>query len=285
MKILVDVKVKPFVSDFWAWAQGQGFAISEWDLESKPDFQPSILISGATNLTELSILSKYPQIQSIFTIREDHVKEDLFKLQEGFNERIALSKNHSAQIPGEIRHYVLDQTDLLDSAIKDFSTYVESQNVFQHLSDIARTVASELLTNAFYNAPVDNEGKPLHSDRSKRVKLPSHKKVEFSYGDDGTHLWMSVRDSYGSFSRLGLLRNLIRCAQYEKLTVRQTGGGAGIGLFMVYSWAAQLKFHFTPGAQTFVHVKLLKTKRIKTFDSQKVNLEIVETPISARKVA
>lgn len=285
MNILVDVKVKPLISDFWAWAQGQGFSISEWDLESKPDANPAILISGAASITELNILSKYPQVQSIYTIREDYLKEDLLKLQSGFKDRLALTKDNSAKIEGEIKHYVLDQTESLDGAIKDFSEYVQSQNVFQHLGDIARTVASELLTNAFYNAPVDNEGKPLHSDRSKRVKLPSHKKVEFTFGDDGNHFWMSVRDSYGSFSRLGLLRNLIRCAQYEKLTVRQTGGGAGIGLFMVYSWAAQLKFHFTPGAQTFVHVRLLKTKRIKSFDSQKVNLEIIETPISARKVA
>lgn len=285
MNILVDVKVKPLVSDFWAWAQGQGFSISEWDLEAKPDAKPTILISGANNITELNLLSRYPQIHSIYTIRADHLKEDLLKLQDGFRNQVGVMKDNSVKLPGELRHYQLDQTDLLDVAIKDFSDYVQSQNVFQHLSDIARTVASELLTNAFYNAPVDNEGKPLHSDRSKRVKLPSHKRVEFTFGDDGTHFWMSVRDSYGSFSRLGLLRNLIRCAQYEKLTVRQTGGGAGIGLFMVYSWAAQLKFHFTPGAQTFVHVKLLKTKRIKSFDSQKVNLEIVETPISARKAA
>ncbi len=284
MIILVDSKIKAYVSEFWAWAQGNGLAILEWNLETRPETRPTILVSGATNLTELNLLSRFPQIQSIFSIREDFLAEDLQKLM-SFFQKDPLTVQPNKKASGEVKKYQLDQTDNLHVAIKDFSEYVQSQDVFQHLGDIARTVASELLTNAFYNAPVDNEGKPLHSDRTKRVKLPSNKKVEFAFGDDGTHLWLSVRDSYGSFSRLGLLRNLIRCAQYDKVTVRQTGGGAGIGLYMVYSWAAQLKFHFTPGSQTYVHVKLLKTKRIKSFDSQKVNLEIVETPVSVRKVA
>ena len=281
--ILVDPKIKALILEFWSWAETQGYAISEWNMEDKPNPDPCVLISGSQSLNELTLLTKYPQIHSVFSIREGHLKEDLAKLNDFFKKDPVFQKH--TQPGGEIRHYSLDQSDLAHLAIKDFSDYVDSQNVFQHLSDIVRTVASELLTNAFYNAPVDNEGKTLHSDRSKRVKLPSNKKVEFTYGDDGVHLWMSVRDSYGSFSRLGLLRNLIRCAQNEKLTVRQTGGGAGIGLFMVYSWAAQLKFHFIPGSETFVHVKLLKTKRIKAFDSQKVNIEVIETPISVRKVA
>ena len=283
MIILVDSKVKALISEFWSWAESQGYAISEWNLEDKPDPEQTVFISGGQPLNELTILTKYPQIHSIFSIRDENLKEDLAKLSDYFQKDPVFQKHQEPT--GQLRNYVLDQSDVAHVAIKDFSDYVDTQNVFQHLSDIVRTVASELLTNAFYNAPVDAEGKTLHSDRSQLVKLPSHKKVEFSYGDDGTHLWLSVRDCYGSFSRLGLLRNLIRCAQNEKLTVRQTGGGAGIGLFMVYSWAAQLKFHFTPGVETFVHVKLLKTKRIKTFDSQKVNIEVIETPISLRKVA
>lgn len=283
MNILVDSQILVHVQEFCAKAQQQGHAVIEWDLTSKPNSGPSIVISGASNIIELNLMSRFPWIQGIHSVRVDQLSEDCKKLDLVL---LQLSQAPEEIAPqGQINSFILDQTDKVNSAIKEFSQYVEGQNVFSHLGDIARTVASELLTNAFYNAPVDNEGKPLHSDRSKRVKLPSNKKVEFSYGDDGTHFWLSVRDSYGSFSRLGLLRNLIRCAQYEKLTVRQTGGGAGIGLFMVYCWAAQMRFHFTPGSQTFVHVKLLKTKRIKSFDSQKVSLEIVETPISARKVA
>lgn len=285
MKVLVHTLARPHLDEFSSWASMHGIPLENWDLSSSPPPDPFILISSASVIVELNLMTRFPQLMSVFSLRPEHMKSDLDRLRSFFEPALHDSSHELNQAEGELKRYSLDQSPQADRVIQDVTEYAQSQEVFEHLPEIIRTIASELLTNAFYNAPVDSEGKPLHSDRTKLVKLASHKKVDVIYGDDGKHIWMTVRDRYGSFSRLGLLRNLSRCAQYEKLMVRKTGGGAGIGLFMVYSWAAQMVFHFVPGSQTLVHVKVLKTKRNKVFDSQKVNLEIIETPNTARKVA
>jgi hypothetical protein len=159
--------------------------------------------------------------------------------------------------------------------IESMGAFVNSKEVFSEFPDICMTVASELLTNAFYNAPRDKFGRSLEPDRTKDV-IVGPNPVQFSYGDDGKHIWMKVSDPFGTFNRYSLLNHLLRSVGKESIEVNLGRGGAGIGIFMIFRWASQLLFLFEPNQETTVVVKLLKTKRRKVFEAQRTVLEVIQ---------
>lgn len=138
------------------------------------------------------------------------------------------------------------------------------------------TIASELLTNAFYNGPKNQDGESKESDRNAEVVLDQNSAVTFSYGEDDKYFWMKVSDPFGTFHRKSLVKQLLKSMNQDQAVVNFGSGGAGIGLFMIFNWSSQLLFQFDPSKETTVLVKLLKTKRRKIFDSERTVLEIIQ---------
>lgn len=272
----------------WAKASGHAFydiqqisGNSEIKL-SEAELNQSVLISLEADVPNLEALRDHHLIRTILPIREDHEDEDIER-SIAYLDRLSKQDKRSDSIildshpsDGEEFHISLDRSDDRWKLIEDLGNYTETKPVFDGFKDIAKTIASELLTNAFYNAPQDANGNPLQPVRSEGVELIPPRRVEFSYGDDGVYIWIKVSDPFGTFNRAKLLKHLLSCADKDKLVVRDGVGGAGIGLFMVFKWAAELLFVFEPGQTTFVLVKLLKTKRMKIFDNQRAIFEVIE---------
>lgn len=233
-------------------------------------------VSDLPDRVNIETLRDVENINLLIPIRSESAQADinerLIKMSSETGESYIIN-NH---VDGEETH----SSKLIHSrerwkVIEEMGSFVHGKEVFSEFPDICMTVASELLTNAFYNAPRDKFDRTLEPDRTKDVMVGPNP-VRFSYGDDGKHIWMKVSDPFGTFNRYSLLSHLLRSVGKETIEVNLGKGGAGIGIFMVFRWASQLLFLFEPGKETTVLVKLMKTKRRKTFENQRTVLEVIQ---------
>jgi len=112
-------------------------------------------------------------------------------------------------------------------------------------------VADELLMNAFFDAPRDAAGEPLHRVSGPEVVLGAERPVTLTYACDGQTLAVAVRDPFGTLTRARVAERLRRIGDPD-LGPAEGPGGAGLGLIMVHASAGQLLFRLAPGRSTEV---------------------------------
>lgn len=114
------------------------------------------------------------------------------------------------------------------------------------------SVADEFITNALYNAPVGPDGAHLfrHLKRTEPVELPVGREVTLKYGCDGAKLIMSISDRFGSLSVDMLTHYLERWFEQDEHAVRETSGGAGLGLLYIFKYLSAIIVNIAPGSCT-----------------------------------
>ncbi len=99
-----------------------------------------------------------------------------------------------------------------------------------------QSVLDEIVTNALFDAPVDEEGQPRYQHLSRRVPVAVDReeaaKVTMFY--DERQLGISVEDCFGSISAETVLTYLSRCLRKGNNQISYEKGGAGIGLYQVF---------------------------------------------------
>ncbi len=118
----------------------------------------------------------------------------------------------------------------------------------------AGLIADELLSNAVFNAPVDDSGSHPHvsDDRSGSRPLANRDRVALRYACDARYLAIEVDDHYGSLGRRNILRCLTKATGRTRDKVSMSTRGAGIGLATVYGNSNHLVFNVDPGRRTQV---------------------------------
>ena len=121
----------------------------------------------------------------------------------------------------------------------------------QEYREAIESCIDEMLMNALYDAPVDEEGRPIFSEipTKTRISLRVEQRVVVQYASDGKTFWLSVRDAFGTLDRGTVTRYLHKCLHSEQQIDRKTGG-AGLGLYLMASSSTQLLFNVLPGIAT-----------------------------------
>lgn len=127
------------------------------------------------------------------------------------------------------------RADRLDRMAEHF----ESQGISSRTVEFLRDGAEELLTNAFYDAPVA-AGVFKHAiSRTKDVSLSDAGACDLVYGSCGDLAVVRVKDPFGSLTRDRLVEVLRRCARTDgKVEIDERMGGAGLGLWRMFSRAS-----------------------------------------------
>ena len=114
------------------------------------------------------------------------------------------------------------------------------------VASMAMLVADELLSNAVHNAPVDKAGEHYRKDLARELELllDDRHRVRFRWGCDARYLAIEVTDWFGSLDRNTIL------AALAKNDVRESGGGAGMGIALAYRSCDHLVFNLAPGVRT-----------------------------------
>jgi hypothetical protein len=135
--------------------------------------------------------------------------------------------------------------------ISQISEFAELMGVRRKYRESIEQCVDEMLMNALYDAPVDDQGKPIFSEipTKTRISLRVEQKVVVQYACDGTQFAVAVRDAFGTLERSTVLRYLHKCLHNEQQIDRKAGG-AGLGLYLMTNSSTTVYFNVLPGVAT-----------------------------------
>lgn len=137
------------------------------------------------------------------------------------------------------------------------------------LAGVIGTVASELIMNAIFNAPVDAKTKrPKYRDRPRHLPLALDpaEEVTVAFGHDDQVFALGVKDRFGALTRETLIANFLRSSQAGETQIKMKTPGAGVGLYMVFCSSHLLDIHVTPGKETVVTAVIGVAKRFRDLE-------------------
>jgi len=151
--------------------------------------------------------------------------------------------------------------------IAQISEFAELMGVRRKYRESIEQCVDEMLMNALYDAPVDEQGKQIFSEipTKTRIALRVEQKVVVQFACDGHRFVVSVRDAFGTLERGTVLRYLHKCLHAEQQIDRKVGG-AGLGLYLMVNSSTTVYFNVLPG---------VATEAVTTFnlDSPKLQLQ------------
>jgi CheY-like chemotaxis protein/anti-sigma regulatory factor (Ser/Thr protein kinase) len=132
--------------------------------------------------------------------------------------------------------------------VSELGEQVRERGQSERIASMAMLVTDELLSNAVHNAPIDDTGHRYRAElaRSGDLALDGRHRVALRWGCDGRYLAVEVADEFGSLSRETILRALVTSS------VKDAGGGAGMGIALAYRSCDHLVFNLAPGRRTEV---------------------------------
>jgi len=157
------------------------------------------------------------------------------------------------------RRVKLAQASRRAERLEKMTELYESNGVSPRTIQMLRDAAEELLTNAFYDAPVAAGvvGEPI--SRTRDVTLPDEHACDLAYGAREDLAMVRVRDPFGSLARPRLVEVLSRCAaKGMHVEVDESMGGAGLGLWRIFSGASLVAISVIPGRSTEILVGMWK---------------------------
>lgn len=120
------------------------------------------------------------------------------------------------------------------------------------LAQKAALMVDEMLENALYAAPRAADGSALYPQREPRSLLPDEQ-ITVRYRYDGAHLFLEVRDSWGSLSQSKVFSYLAINTQETEPDPDRTGRG----LFFMWRLFDHLYVRICSGRETVVGGSLL----------------------------
>ncbi len=138
-------------------------------------------------------------------------------------------------------------------AIDTVLEFAEQSNMRRQVRSAIGQVCEELLMNALYDAPVDNEGNPIFAevDPHERVHSRSPRPVSIRYAATDQMFAIAVRDRFGRLAKNTILSYIEKCIKSPNQIDRKTYG-AGLGLYLVANAAASYIVNVAYGIATEV---------------------------------
>jgi sigma-B regulation protein RsbU (phosphoserine phosphatase) len=173
------------------------------------------------------------------------------------------------------RKIFLDKSSDINKCIEELVAGEDYSGYFEGPDKYLSIMANELLTNAFFNAPVNRS---IDDSRRAQVTLDDEEMTEISLEkrDDKILLW--VKDSFGRLTREQLVKSIVR--GFREKTYEQKGGGAGLGLYLVYNYSNQLIVSLKPGISTEICCIIDSNRRLKKYKERVTSFHCFEEAAS-----
>src|SRR4030095_4419674 len=141
----------------------------------------------------------------------------------------------------QIHSYLVGDYQDKSLCIAQISEFAELMGVRRKYRESIEQCVDEMLMNALYDAPVDEQGRQIFSEipTKTRISLRVEQKVLVQYACDGKQFAVAVRDAFGTLERATVLRYLHKCLHNEQQIDRKVGG-AGLGLYLMTNGATEV---------------------------------------------
>jgi len=242
------------------------FDFQQPDIESQKDeyiqFTLQVLDEIAKKFPHLKIHLTSNDLDYLFVVKYfSPLIENIFCINSPFYQMIL--RNHLDHIIGgetfnlenllghgtDIKESVLKQSNQIDSVVFDFSQYLHQLNASRDIRERSCFVFEELLSNALYGAPVDEDGnfKYRKFDRKVNIALLENEYVDFNYGCNGDTLAIIVKDRFGTLDRDKITHYIKKMASIGTLSQEKTSSGGGLGFFYILRNCHSLTIHIKEG--------------------------------------
>jgi anti-sigma regulatory factor (Ser/Thr protein kinase) len=223
--------------------------------QAKETKTPTIYYSSDDNLKNIEIVRKH----SIKNLIGCDISQDPAILKPYLNS-LLINKQFSPEYflgnnSKQIQMTVTDNTQINSKQDEILSLITEKISWDFH-RDHFQIVLNELLTNAFYNASGNNQTR-----RTNLITLQNISKVEINCEFDDQYFICAVKDYYGALTWEKFITSLSR-GMIEK-SPEDKKGGAGLGLYLMFSHCSGLAVNVKPGEFTEFFWILEKSKRQK----------------------
>lgn len=151
---------------------------------------------------------------------------------------------------------LLNQASHRGTRFKRIHEFFESHGVSERILTTLNDVCEELVMNALYNAPTEAGYFKTPVSRTEDVTLPMDRACEISYGIEAGHAFVRLRDTFGSLRRQRLFEVLARCNK-DAVSLDESRGGAGLGIWRVFTVATTIAITVIPGRLTDVLVRMM----------------------------
>jgi len=131
--------------------------------------------------------------------------------------------------------------------------YCDRLNLRKPIVNYVTILCDELLMNALYDAPRNDEGEEKFSSlpRTERIMLKPSESARLELACDGDHLAVSVSDPFGGLSRKIVMDYLSRCFKpYGSKLGPNEKGGAGLGIYMSFNAVNKFIINVDPHIRT-----------------------------------
>lgn len=170
----------------------------------------------------------------------------------------------------------VEQQDVVD-VVQDWAT---EQGASLRVVDQLGVGVLEAISNAFYNAPIDDRGvRPFaHLHRREEVTLPAGHQVKVRFGVDNDRFGFEVEDSYGTLTAHDVTSALYRCLSGDSESIVSRSGGAGIGLFLAFQTMTKVVFDVAAGRRNRMLAFCERTKTNREFTELPRSLHFFDEP-------
>jgi len=154
----------------------------------------------------------------------------------------------------EVREHTLADAAERQGLVQRLSDDVHHAGFGARVAAQATLIADELMSNALYNAPVDDQGRHYRGEDVRHGPRPltGREQVRIRYACDARYFAVEVTDLFGSLDRKTILSCLAKAGGRAPEKVSMDTRGAGIGLATVYGTCNHLVFNLEPGVRTEV---------------------------------
>lgn len=171
-----------------------------------------------------------------------------------------------------IEKYLPEDVDVHYMRLRDFKgrgtaldtilAYASEAGIRRQVRNAIGQVCEELLMNALYDAPVDDEGRQIFAevDPRDRTTSLSPKPVSIRYAAYKDGFAVAVRDRFGRLAKNTILAYIEKCLHAPVQIDRKTYG-AGLGIYLVANAAARYVVNVAYGIATEVVCTFDRTTR------------------------
>lgn len=153
----------------------------------------------------------------------------------------------------ETREIVLENATQRPELVDRLTNDVRAFGLGPRVASLASLATDELLSNALYNAPVDDNGDHFRAGEARDAyrELKPRERVTLRYGCDARYLAIEVTDQFGSLDRQTILSYLAKAAERGGVDkIDFSSAGAGMGIALTYSCCNHLIYNLQPGSRT-----------------------------------
>lgn len=149
-------------------------------------------------------------------------------------------------------------SDDRDATVAELTALAERAGAVSRVASRIGEIAHELLMNAMYDAPVNHYGEARYAhDRRASIVLDEHEVPTARMATDGNLIAVQVADPFGRLTRAHVMDGILRGqrareASHDDAVIDDSHGGAGLGLWKIYTGAAVTLVDLTPAHTTCV---------------------------------